>query len=305
MGQQARPARSNRALDIWLKAEHLSREERIERLAADADLIADLRADDFDGDDWAFFANELARYGLAVIQGWMRRGLMASKCAEKRIAVPTLPRPVQHDEAAITAIAGETVAEALDRFRDEVLIPGKWDPCKGASLRTYFIGQCMMRYANVLRRWMNNDMSWDNADLLDEYEVLTAGRLRGVEDDAIRAVTARLVLQGASSERAARGTSARRVPLHERGDRSRARHDRGRRQRPAQARTGSHPTTRWTKSEEGNRMSKIQRKVAKSSLGTKAATAARASVSRSQASRVVNRAAQIRVEKSSVKRDPK
>lgn len=204
MGQQARPARSNRALDIWLKAEHLSREERIERLAADADLIADLRADDFDGDDWAFFANELARYGLAVIQGWMRRGLMASKCAEKRIAVATLPRPVQHDEAAITAIAGETVAEALDRFRDEVLIPGKWDPGKGASLRTYFIGQCMMRYANVLRRWMNNDMSWDNADLLDEYEVLTAGRLRGVEDDAIRAVTARLVLQGASSERAAR-----------------------------------------------------------------------------------------------------
>lgn len=52
-------------------------------------------------------------------------------------------------------------------------------------------------------------------------------------------------------------------------------------------------------------MSKIQRKVAKSSLGTKAATAARASVSRNQAARVVNRAARIRVEKSSVKRDPK
>lgn len=204
-GKQPRLARSNRALDIWLKAEHLSHEERIERLAADADLIADLRAGGFEGDDWGFFANELARYGLAVIQGWMRRGLMASKCAEKRIAVPALPRPVQHDEDAITAIAGETVAEALDRFRDEVLIPDKGDPNKGASLRTYFVGQCMMRYANVLRRWLNNDMPQNTGDpLLDEFEVLADRRLRGVEDDAIRAVAARLILRGASSERAAR-----------------------------------------------------------------------------------------------------
>ena len=52
-------------------------------------------------------------------------------------------------------------------------------------------------------------------------------------------------------------------------------------------------------------MNKIQRQVAKSSFGSKSATAARASVSTSQVSRVVSRAAQMRAEKSQVKRAPK
>lgn len=204
-GEPARPAQRNRALEIWLKNEHLSKKERLERLAADADLIADLRATNFEGEDWAFFANELARYGLAVIEGWMRRGSMKSKCAEKRITVPTLPAEVQQDPAAVSAIAGETVAEALEHFRDDVLLPNKWDPTKGASLKTFFIGQCMMRYANALRQWLNHDLAPDIDDLLpDDWDALTDGRLTGVEDDAIRTVTASLVLRGASSERAAR-----------------------------------------------------------------------------------------------------
>lgn len=52
-------------------------------------------------------------------------------------------------------------------------------------------------------------------------------------------------------------------------------------------------------------MSKIERRVAKSSLGSKSAAAARASVSAAKANRAVTRAAQIRVEKSSTKRASK
>lgn len=52
-------------------------------------------------------------------------------------------------------------------------------------------------------------------------------------------------------------------------------------------------------------MNKIQRQVAKSSFGTKAATAARASVTPTQVARVVNRAAEMRTEKSQAKRAPK
>jgi hypothetical protein len=52
-------------------------------------------------------------------------------------------------------------------------------------------------------------------------------------------------------------------------------------------------------------MSKIERRIAQSSFGTKSATAARASVPRSQAARVVARATQIKSERSSQKRDPK
>lgn len=52
-------------------------------------------------------------------------------------------------------------------------------------------------------------------------------------------------------------------------------------------------------------MNKIQRQVAKSSFGSKAATAARASVNPTQVARVVNRASQMRSEKSQTKRAPK
>ena len=52
-------------------------------------------------------------------------------------------------------------------------------------------------------------------------------------------------------------------------------------------------------------MSRIERKIAKSSFGTRSVTAARATVSKSAASRVVNRAAEIRLEKSSESRAPK
>lgn len=52
-------------------------------------------------------------------------------------------------------------------------------------------------------------------------------------------------------------------------------------------------------------MKKIERRVAKSSFGTKAVTAARASVPKTQAERTVTRAAQIRAQKSSGNRAPK
>ncbi len=51
-------------------------------------------------------------------------------------------------------MAGEVVTVALAPFRDEVLLPGLWDPAKGASLTTYFVGQCILRFPNVYRSWL-------------------------------------------------------------------------------------------------------------------------------------------------------
>jgi hypothetical protein len=47
----------------------------------------------------------------------------------------------------------ETVAEAIRCFRERVLIPGKWDPTRKASLRTFFVGQCILQFPNIYRRW--------------------------------------------------------------------------------------------------------------------------------------------------------
>lgn len=191
------------AIEVWLDHEALDQAERLARLAGDADLVHSLRQQGFHGPDWDFFVNELAKYGIAVVTGWMRRGIMATKCAEKNIKVPTLPDWVRDDHAAIDDIATETVAEALVAFRDEVLVPGVWDPAKGAALRTFFVGQCMRRYANVARRWLKEarsrtEMVTDDANILDTTGILA------VEDDAIRSVTAQRILQGVTNPRAAR-----------------------------------------------------------------------------------------------------
>ena len=198
------PRRGPTAVEIWLKHEDLPQAERLDRLAGDADLVTDLRHQGFQGDDWDFFVNELARYGIAVVGGWIRRGVMAAKCAEKQIRVPSLPDWVSNDREAVDDIATETVAEALNHFRDDVLVPCVWDPAKGAALKTFFVGQCMRRYANVVRRWLKHDQQARNELATDDVDVLHPGAILGVEDDAIRSVTAQRILEGVSSERAAR-----------------------------------------------------------------------------------------------------
>jgi hypothetical protein len=197
-------ARRSKALEVWLRYEHLPPEERAGRLAGDLELFEDLRRQGFDGEDWEFFVNELARYGLAIIRGWIRSDLIGARCAEKRIVVPALPHQVRDDRAAVDEIAIETVAEALVYFREEVLIPGVWDPAKGASLKTFFIGQCMKRYANVARHWLTHDLAPRREVLTDERTVLDVGRITGVEDDVVRSLTAQRVLQGVDNPRAAR-----------------------------------------------------------------------------------------------------
>jgi hypothetical protein len=191
-------------LEVWLRHEHLPPAERADRLAGDAELVRHLKRQEFQGEDWEFFVNELARYGLAVVSGWMRSGLMAAKCAEKKIAVPALPDVVRDDSDAIDEIATETVAEAIIHFRDDVLVPGIWDPAKGAALKTFFIGQCMKRYANVARRWLNHDLRPSHEVMTDEGAVLDTGRVVGVEDDVLQSLTAQRILEGVRSPRAAR-----------------------------------------------------------------------------------------------------
>jgi hypothetical protein len=37
------------------------------------------------------------------------------------------------------------------------LLANRWDPKKGASIKTFFIGQCLIRFVNVYNRWRDND----------------------------------------------------------------------------------------------------------------------------------------------------
>jgi RNA polymerase sigma factor (sigma-70 family) len=96
----------------------------------------------------------VARYGIAVLSSWMRRRLIFQRVRERGYGgLPDPPDGAHDDPDTVAELAQETVAKALRHFHDDVLVPGKWDYRRGTTLRTYFIGQCLIRFANIYRRW--------------------------------------------------------------------------------------------------------------------------------------------------------
>jgi len=126
----------------------------LERLNGDLEVINDLRIDGFLGARWEAFTHVLLGYSFQVLTTWIRRGVVFEKCIQKGIrhfsGTPKLHR-FPYDEAE--DLAQEVLREAIDHFREDVLVPGKWDPRKGASLKTYFIGQCLLRFPGCYARW--------------------------------------------------------------------------------------------------------------------------------------------------------
>ena len=147
---------------------------RKERLAADVDLLTWLALHRFAGRAYERFAEELAKYGYAVMIAWIKKGIILGRCRQRGLGglseppVGAFARPDVADE-----LAGETVAKALRHFRDDVLMKGKWDPTRGATIKTYFIGQCLIRFPNIYRSWHANEarpdaVLVDNNDLLED-----------------------------------------------------------------------------------------------------------------------------------------
>lgn len=143
----------------WLAdADRDKAEERVDRLAGDRELEAALRAGGFSGRDYDLFAIEIAKYGWAVIRGWIYKGQIAGEVKRKGFgALEPEPRYGAMIEEA-EGLADETVVLALTAFRDKVLVPGKWDPARGASLRTFFVGQCLLQFSNVYKRWRREEL---------------------------------------------------------------------------------------------------------------------------------------------------
>ncbi len=159
--------------------------DRVDRLAADYEWVNDLALFGYRGPPWEFFVEELAKYGMGVLTGWMKSGAIWGKCRERGYGgLPELQRSFERDEAS--ELAMETVAKALHHFRVDVLMKKKWDYRRGATLRTYFIGQCLIRFANIYRKWWNNEALSRRALLADDPHLnLTDPRVESPEEDAI------------------------------------------------------------------------------------------------------------------------
>lgn len=133
--------------------------ENLERRLADLELRNELALAGFEGPGWRRFAEELARYGHAVMMAWLHTGEIFNQCRKKN-CYPG-PPPEQWTEDDREGLANDAVAAAVGMFRDRALIGRGWDYTAGATLKTYFIGACVYQFPNHFRRWRTDDRTWN------------------------------------------------------------------------------------------------------------------------------------------------
>ena len=137
--------------------------QRVRRLAADRQLFEAVAAEGFDGRRWRQMGNELAGYGWAVMDAWIRTGYIFTKINE--IGRPMEPSAVEltalaRDAHTRTELCLETAARALKKFRAQARAGAGWHPDGGANLTTYLVGGCVLAFNNEFRRWRNHERSW-------------------------------------------------------------------------------------------------------------------------------------------------
>ncbi|QPS60673.1 RNA polymerase sigma factor [Corynebacterium minutissimum] len=125
-----------------------------ERLAGDRELYEVLREQGFQGRDYDDFEIEIMGYGFACIKKWIMTKELLAKCREKLDFVPN-DEDVRLDLLTpdeVEEIAEDIVVESVLVFREHALVGGKWSPSGGASLKTFFVGRCLMEACKVLKR---------------------------------------------------------------------------------------------------------------------------------------------------------
>lgn len=122
-----------------------------ERLA-DARIVAKLRECGYDGPEWQVLADALMAYGYSVLSIWGASGMLACHAAEHGgVSGRRVPPGLRLDADQAHALAAEVVITAVDRFRTHSL--PHWTLEGGATLRSWFIGRCLMELADVHARW--------------------------------------------------------------------------------------------------------------------------------------------------------
>lgn len=154
--------------DRLVAAEREPDDDRLDRMLGDTDLLLDLQLNAYAPTVWNPVAEEFARYGLAVFRSWIRQGLVFGIVTKAtNFGFRDLPDGRITDPVEVEDLASMTVVYALVDFLEKVLKQNKWDPSRGASLKTYFIGQCKWQFPNVYKEWSRLQRRAPAAESLD------------------------------------------------------------------------------------------------------------------------------------------
>ena len=128
-----------------------------ERRRRGHELMENARRANFEGPALQALTDELWIYGMPVMLSMLRTGEINKHCAQygHTVEIDADAREVLHtsrDER--DALAFETVTAAMHFFTSKVLPQQKWDPERGASLQTYFVGALGLVFPRVYERWL-------------------------------------------------------------------------------------------------------------------------------------------------------
>lgn len=131
--------------------EPLSADRKRQR-EADVATLESLRGAGFEGPVWKALVEGLFLYGRNVLGKWITDGSIWRRCQALRLQLPEdltwrKPAPADIDDLVL-----DTLVNAVAAYQQR-LRKGRWDPDRGASLRTYFVGQALIQFTRVYRRY--------------------------------------------------------------------------------------------------------------------------------------------------------
>lgn len=122
---------------------------------ADLATVARLRDADFQGPVYERFINDLYRYAWPVMLDAIRTGSIVSIATGlPPRSIPADVRQLLHDSSPEREdLALDSIARAVPKFMAS-LKNGRWDPAKGRSLKSFFIGACAYAFRQEYDLWI-------------------------------------------------------------------------------------------------------------------------------------------------------
>ncbi|MFD8992248.1 hypothetical protein ACFVZ4_29905 [Streptomyces goshikiensis] len=176
-----------------------------EKLEADRALYARLQQRGFTGSEMDLLREDLWLYGWKCLSAWTKDGTIIEKCGERDIIVPSRWFEVEtlrrrgdlRDEVVHTA-----VEHAVRTFTEGYLRDGRWNPDKGATMRTYFLGTCMYAFRDAFRDWSGRYRRnlFSAADPLVQAELYSLYGFGSHEDTTVFQETIKRIMENAGPE---------------------------------------------------------------------------------------------------------
>jgi hypothetical protein len=136
------------------------------------------------------------------MMAWTRTGEIVKKSARsgRPVIIPSGGLGWSREDRS--ELSSETVARAVDFFREKVLRAGAWDHTRGATIKTYFVGACLFQFPNVYQLWQSERRRWGSLPIVSIDDPDIPGLLYQVPgaDDTEYRVIARHQLQQVMAE---------------------------------------------------------------------------------------------------------